>query len=76
MYQPPVGIFDINDPTKLFGDFSIVLSPNQFFLKDVVESIAEKDPTTDYKFTITSTKFYIAKCKIPQMQNPDTLHSG
>jgi hypothetical protein len=72
MYQPPVGIFDINDPTKLFGDFSIVLSPNQNYLKDVVESIDAKDPTTDYKFSITSMKFYIAKCKIPQMPNPDT----
>lgn len=72
MYQPPLGIFDINDPTKLFGDFSIVLSPNQNFLKDVVESIDAKEPTTDYKFEITSMKFYIAKCKIPQMPNPDT----
>ena len=72
MYQPPIGIFDINDPTKLFGDFSIVLSPNQNFLKDVVESIDEKEPMTDYRFEITSMKFYIAKCKIPQMPNPDT----
>lgn len=72
MYQCPLGIFDINDPTKLFGDFSIVMTPNQNFLQDVVESIDAKTPTTDYKFEITSIKFYIAKCKIPQMPNPDT----
>lgn len=72
MYQPPVGIFDINDPTKLFGDFSIVLSPNQNYLRDVVESIVDKDPTVDYKFEIKSMRFYVAKCKIPQMPNPDT----
>lgn len=75
MYQPPVGIFDINDPTKLFGDFSIVFSPNQNFLRDVVESIEAKAENVDYKFSITGMKFYIAKCKIPQMPNPNTQFS-
>ena len=72
LYQPPLGIFDINDPTKLFGDFSIILTPNQSFATNVVESIGDKKYLTDYKFQIDSMKFYIAKCKIPQMPNPDT----
>jgi len=47
MYQPPVGIFDMTDPTLLFGDFSNVMTPNQNYLQDVVESKDEKLPTAD-----------------------------
>jgi len=75
LYQPPLGVFDISDPTLLFGDFAIVLTPNQNYKTAVIESIADKKEGTDYKFAIRSMKFYIAKCKIPQMPSPDTAFS-
>ena len=75
LYQPPLGIFDISDPTILFGDMAIVLTPNQNYKTAVIESIVDKKEGTDYKFAIRSMKFYIAKCKIPQMPSPDTAFS-
>ncbi len=68
-------MFDISDPTLLFGDFAIFLTPNQNYKTTVIESIANKVEGTDYKFAIRSMKFYIAKCKIPQMPTPDTAFS-
>ena len=77
LYQPPLGVFDISDPTLLFGDFAIVLTPNQNYKTAVIESITDKKEgsTNDYRFSIRSMKFYIAKCKIPQMPTPDTAFS-
>ena len=75
LYQPPLGVFDISDPTLLFGDFAIVLTPNQSYKTAVIESLENKVEGTDYKFAIRSMKFYIAKCKIPQMPTPDTAFS-
>ena len=75
LYQPPLGIFDISDPTILFGDMAIVLTPNQNYKTAVIESIIDRKEGTDYKFAIRSMKFYIAKCKIPQMPAPDTAFS-
>ena len=75
LYQPPLGVFDISDPTLLFGDFAIVLTPNQSYKTAVIESLENKVEGTDYKFSIRSMKFYIAKCKIPQMPTPDTAFS-
>ena len=75
LYQPPLGVFDISDPTMLFGDMAIVLTPNQNYKTAVIESIVNKTVDVDYKFAIRSMKFYIAKCKIPQMPAPDTAFS-
>ena len=75
LYQPPLGVFDISDPTLLFGDFAIVLTPNQSYKTAVIESLDNKTEGVDYKFAIRSMKFYIAKCKIPQMPTPDTAFS-
>jgi hypothetical protein len=75
LYQPPLGVFDISDPCLLFGDMAIVLTPNQNYKTAVIESIVNKTEGTDYKFSIRSMKFYIAKCKIPQMPAPDTAFS-
>jgi hypothetical protein len=77
LYQPPLGVFDISDPTLLFGDFAIVLTPNQNYKTAVIESLAPKTEgaANDYRFSIRSMKFYIAKCKIPQMPAPDTAFS-
>ena len=75
LYQPPLGVFDISDPTLLFGDFAIVLTPNQSYKTAVIESLENKTEGVDYKFSIRSMKFYIAKCKIPQMPTPDTAFS-
>ena len=43
----------------------------------VIESIVDRKEGVgnDYRFTIRSMKFYIAKCKIPQMPSPDTAFS-
>jgi hypothetical protein len=77
LYQPPLGVFDISDPTLLFGDFAIVLTPNQNYKTAVIESLVPKTEgaANDYRFSIRSMKFYIAKCKIPQMPTPDTAFS-
>ncbi len=75
LYQPPLGILYISDPCLLFGDMAIVLTPNHNYKIAVIESIANKTEGTDYKFSIRSMKFYIAKYKIPQMPAPDTAFS-
>ena len=68
MFQPPLGIFQHNEPMGT-GDYRFSLNPNSNYKKACVESPRlGLVPGVDFDFTVQDVKFYFAtvKTEIPQ----------
>jgi hypothetical protein len=63
MFQPPIGIFDVEKPMGS-GDFRMSLNPNAYFKTSAVEMTKKGLPVTDFDIEVMSVELYVATCKM------------
>ena len=76
VYQPPLSVFGIHDPTVFRGDMTIQMTPDTNWRQSAIESSNGKyygddvKHGTDYCFGIKSMRLYIARCKVDSVPQP------